>query len=49
MAILRKWKVIEELLKAWDKTIRGTRYSVIVENVIDKASERCAKTFFARL
>ena len=31
----------EELLKAWDKTIREiTRYSVIVENVIDKASER---------
>lgn len=31
----------EELLKAWDKTIREiTRYSVIVENVIDRASER---------
>lgn len=31
----------EELLKAWDKTIREiTRYGVIVENVIDKASER---------
>ena len=31
----------EEFLKAWDKTIREiTRYSVIVENVIDKASER---------
>ena len=31
----------DELLKAWDKTIREiTRYSVIVENVIDKASER---------
>ena len=31
----------EELLKAWDKIIREiTRYSVIVENVIDKASER---------
>ena len=31
----------EELLKAWDKTIREiTRYSVIVENVIDKASEK---------
>lgn len=31
----------EELLKAWDKTKREiTRYSVIVENVIDKASER---------
>lgn len=34
-------KSYEELLKAWDKTIREiTRYSVIVENVIDKASER---------
>lgn len=31
----------EELLAAWDKTIREmTRYSVIVENAIDKASER---------
>ena len=31
----------EELLEAWDKTIKEiTRYSVIVENVIDKASER---------
>ncbi len=31
----------EGLLEAWDKTIREiTRYSVIVENVIDKASER---------
>lgn len=31
----------EKLLEAWDKTIREiTRYSVIVENVIDKASER---------
>ena len=31
----------EELLEAWDKTIREiTRYSIIVENVIDKASER---------
>ena len=31
----------EELLKAWDKTVREiTRYSVIVENAIDKASER---------
>lgn len=31
----------EELLAAWDKTVREmTRYSVIVENVIDKASER---------
>ena len=31
----------DELLAAWDKTIREmTRYSVIVENFIDKASER---------
>ncbi len=31
----------EELLAAWDKTVREmTRYSVIVENFIDKASER---------
>ncbi len=31
----------EELLEAWDQTVREmTRYSVIVENVIDKASER---------
>lgn len=31
----------KQLLTAWDKTIREmTRYSVIVENAIDKASER---------
>ena len=31
----------EELMKAWDSTVREmTRYSVIVENAIDKASER---------
>lgn len=31
----------EQLLSAWDKTVREmTRYSVIVENAIDKASER---------
>ena len=31
----------EDLLAAWDKTVREmTRYSVIVENPIDKASER---------
>ena len=31
----------EELMAAWDKTLREmTRYSVIVENAIDKASER---------
>ena len=34
-------KSYEELLAAWDKTVREiTRYSVIVENAIDKASER---------
>ncbi len=31
----------EELMEAWDKSLREmTRYSVIVENAIDKASER---------
>ena len=31
----------EDLLAAWDKTVREmTRYTVIVENAIDKASER---------
>lgn len=31
----------EELISAWDKTVREmTRYSVMVENAIDKASER---------
>ena len=31
----------EDLMAAWDKTVREmTRYSVIVENAIDKASER---------
>ena len=31
----------EDLLAAWDKTVREmTRYSVIVENAIDKASEK---------
>lgn len=31
----------DDLLSAWDKTVREmTRYSVIVENAIDKASER---------
>ncbi len=31
----------EELMRAWDSTVREmTRYSVIVENAIDKASER---------
>lgn len=34
-------KSYEELLSAWDKTVREmTRYSVIIENAIDKASER---------
>lgn len=34
-------KSYEELLSAWDKTVREmTCYSVIVENAIDKASER---------
>lgn len=34
-------KSYEELLSAWDKTVHEmTRYSVIVENAIDKASER---------
>ena len=37
----RDMKSYEELLAAWDKTVREvTRYSVIVENAIDKASER---------
>jgi pyruvate formate-lyase/glycerol dehydratase family glycyl radical enzyme len=34
-------KSFDELMEAWDHTIREmTRYSVIVENAIDKASER---------
>lgn len=34
-------ETFEELMAAWDQTVREvTRYSVIVENVIDKASER---------
>lgn len=34
-------KSFDELMRAWDQTIREmTRYSVIVENAIDKASER---------
>ena len=37
----RDMQSYEELLTAWDKTVREmTRYSVIVENAIDKASER---------
>lgn len=36
-----EWNSYEELLSAWDKTVREmTRYSVIVENAIDLASER---------
>ena len=36
-----EWKNYEELMHAWDQTVREmTRYSVIVENAIDKASER---------
>lgn len=34
-------KSYDELMQAWDKTVREiTRYSVITENAIDKASER---------
>ncbi|MGM9942042.1 MAG: glycyl radical protein [Bulleidia sp.] len=34
-------KSYEELMRAWDESLREmTRYSVIVENAIDKASER---------
>lgn len=37
----KDFKDYDELLSAWDKTVREmTRYSVIVENAIDKASER---------
>lgn len=37
----RNMKSFDELLDAWDKTVRElTRYSVITENAIDKASER---------
>ncbi len=37
----KDFKTYEELVFAWDKTVREmTRYSVIVENAIDKASER---------
>lgn len=36
-----EWNSYDELMKAWDATVREmTRYSVIVENAIDKASER---------
>ena len=36
-----EWKDYEELSQVWEKTLREfTRYSVIVENAIDKASER---------
>ena len=37
----KDFKSYEELLDVWDKTVREmTKYSVIVENAIDKASER---------
>ncbi len=37
----KDFKTYAELVDAWDKTVREiTRYSVIVENAIDKASER---------
>ncbi len=37
----KDFQTYEELVSAWDKTVREmTRYSVIVENAIDKASER---------
>lgn len=37
----REMDTYEELMASWDKTVREmTRYSVIVENAIDKASER---------
>ncbi len=37
----KDWTSYEQLMDAWDKTVREmTRYSVIVENAIDKASER---------
>ena len=36
----KTWKTYNELFDAWDKTVREmTKYSVIVENAIDKASE----------
>ena len=36
-----EWKSFDELMDVWDKTIREfTKYSVIVENAIDLASER---------
>ena len=39
--VTSEMETYEDLLAAWDKTVREmTRYSVIVENFIDKASER---------
>lgn len=39
--MFEEMETYEELLAAWDKTVREmTRYSVIVENAIDLASER---------
>ena len=35
------WQNYDELFAAWDKTVREmTKYSVIIENAIDKASEK---------
>lgn len=37
----KDWKSYEQLMNVWDKTVREmTKYSAIVENAIDKASER---------
>ena len=37
----KDWKSYEELMEVWDKTVREmTKWSAIVENAIDKASER---------
>lgn len=37
----KDWKSYEQLMDVWDKTVREmTKYSAIVENAIDKASER---------
>ena len=37
----KDWTSYEQLMEVWDKTVREmTKYSAIVENAIDKASER---------
>ena len=37
----KDWTSYEQLMDIWDKTVREmTKYSAIVENAIDKASER---------